>query len=377
MATAIFDLNADPNAGMFQLDAATGSLAPNANDAGFVTQLAAVKTAGVPTFVQLSGTPRAAPATWLDDQDYVSRESASGNFYPLPRAANVASVQRAIIDAILATEKKPGLGGNVWIGTQEPTHTIGFSPVATDGSTACAAPRGASPEEKLECRKNNIRRFIAYWRPIAKALRRNSIKVGGIQLNSHDRDLYVFAADELIATQTPIDTFTIQRYSSFDDIVPRAHEAYERFQRAPGYENVKIAFTRYSFDNNQTADSRLDYFTSAAGMVQLLADEHEIMSHAAMMEGYAYQTSGILEPTSLAPTVMAWLQTAPAPLRATTVTNAAPGIDAIALVRTGNAPHASVAVWNRGAATQDVALVLQRRPYCDPLRGVIVIRGAA
>ena len=118
--------------------------------------------------------------------------------------------------------------------------------------------------EAARAKQLNVDRFIDYWKPIAAALRRHRVMVGGIQLNSHDRDIYSYAAERIIAAHMPLDYVTIQRYSSFEDLVPDAYAAYKTLSTTAGYEHVKVVFDRYRYDNNQTSAGSHEYFTKRA-----------------------------------------------------------------------------------------------------------------
>lgn len=353
LVTATLDLDSIANSNLFVLAKQGESLERNPAETFFSRAMTTLRSRAtrnaVPAFVQVSGTPAVVPSTWIEP-GFVSREGATGNFYPLPTGDRISNVERAVADWILAQEAIPGQAGNVWIGTQEPSHTLGFPASCADSSSDSL--------EKLACRKANVDRFVDYWKPIAAALRRHDVKVGGIQLNSHDRDIYSYAAERIVATRMPLDYFTIQRYSSFEDLVPNAYAAYQRLHGAAGYEHVKVAFDRYSYDNNQTNAGSREYFTTAAGMISFLTDERQIMDHADMMYGYSYQSSGLTETGSLLPRVMEWLQRAPAPLRSVSVGPTTKGVEAFALVQTDASPRAYVAVWNVSSQSQVLALEL-------------------
>ena len=367
LISAVLDLNSTAEGNRNLFVSAKGTLTPNGDERFLSDNLQKICNLGsiprLPAIVQVSGVPSAAPVSWLDQLWYVSRETATGNFYPLPVPKKISTVQNAVADFIVQQDRR--VPGNIWIGTQEPTHTLGFLsnlnvyPGLSDIPLVCADAQDTH-EGNLVCRQHNIRRYISYWKPIAEKLYQHGIKVGGIELNSHDTSLYGWAADEIIRSGMHIDYFTIQRYSSNENLMQHAHDAYLKFQAARGshmgYENVKVAFDRYSYDNGQTGGLSKDYFPRSKGMVDFLHNENEIMQYAEMMYGYSYQITALTMKDSIFPSVLQWLQRAPTPYRPVKFSLPVPGLEAFALVSTGPAPRAFVAILNGTATGQSVSL---------------------
>jgi hypothetical protein len=336
--------------------------------------------------VQLSGTPFYAKT----DEAYTLGERNVENFYPLPCSTCLSSVQQAVADLIVDATQRLDEEGIFWIGTQEPTHTTGFSrtdtPLRELPHVNCWAGTGSEHEPSVKkalgkaCREINIVRFINYWRGVALRSKDalSGTKFGGIQLNSHDADLYVYAARELIRQRCPIDLFTIQRYSSYEVIQRNLHEAYQLFQITPGFEHVRIAYDRYSFDNDASAKAR-EYWLTTAGMSSFLRDEKQIIDLAEIMHSWSYQITGLTwsheGKDSLLPKVFKWLQDAPTVSRRCSFSSLPDGLGAFALADRSTG-HASVAIWNLSTRRQDMQVILQGG--ADVFQGVPhVLKGTA
>lgn len=398
------DLNIDANADMFIYDSKKpfpNRLAANPANTFVKESLRVVRDRQpsidkMPNIVQISGTPYAAPQDWLN-LSFKSPINGSGesfgNVYALPKGSSPGQqhVQQAIVSFVEGYESAlDPLAGNIWVGTQEPSHTLGFSEERSiqlpDGTfTDCynLAPdeddHGIRHAERLECKKINILRYIEYWNPIATRLRNssvraNGIKLGALQLNTVDRDLYLWSAEKIVEKNMPIDYFTIQRYGSSNDLMRLARGAYDFFQTKDAYRHVKILFNRCSFESMDSNAERVDFFTKASGMIRYLKYERELMDYADMMYGYLVATAGFTTPGSLLPQVMNWLQNAPPSLREVKANFSGSGVESFALVRVQGAKRAYVAVWNSSTERKDkVTLKLNPLFYGKSAR---LLRGA-
>lgn len=365
----IFDLNKEEHKDLFSWK--NGQLSFRSSDL-IVNRIKRIRTIllvdQVPDIlVQLSGTPFRAAV----DKTYRLGKDNVENYYPLPNPTCSSSVQQAIADLIVDATRRLGEANIFWIGTQEPTHTTGFSrsdaPLKNLTDATCA-DKGDLTDKKVTkalgtaCRKINVVRFINYWHDIVLRSRAAlpGTKFGGIQLNSHDNDIYVFAARELVRQQCRIDLYTIQRYSSYQVIQQNLYEVYQIFQRRPAFKHVRVAYDRYSFDND-ASDKAREYWLTTAGMSSFLRDEEQIMDRAEIMHSWSYQITGLTWShggnTSLLPEVFKWLQEAPKVKRIVAFSSAAPGLGAFALAERSSG-RASVAIWNLGEKRQDVRVTL-------------------
>lgn len=124
--------------------------------------------------------------------------------------------QRVLPDYIKKTEEEIGrkLGISdyhaIWCGSDEPAHSIGDPIDLPEGESL-------STEDK----KANITRYIKFWEPIEKAIHTNGGKVGGLQLNSANSDLYDYTVDEMQKYNLKLDylTFIFYQFGKEKDIV--------------------------------------------------------------------------------------------------------------------------------------------------------------
>jgi hypothetical protein len=300
----------------------------------------------LPTLVQISGTPYAFPEAGLDP-NYEVVCGATGHYYPLPARGGSTAVVRKSLESLI-DDLSSSAPAAVWIGTQEPSHTLGYS-TSFDSGNGCANVPASKINSAI---MNNINRYISYWAPIAQHLRAKHLSSGGIQLNAGNSDVYNSTAGAIIDAQMPLDYFTIQDYSPSAAVTQAMYGAYQRFQQNPAYAEVKIMIDRYgiSLTGNE--------YGTASGIIKFLQDEGELMPYADMLYGYAVQTTGLRSTSpvpSLLPQVMEWLQKAPAPLRPLASTTS--DLQAFALVQKGPVPRAYVAVWNVSASASYTASV--------------------
>lgn len=349
LLTATLNLNDSANANLFTYTAGSPPLlTPNmAGSAPLLETLGLLRTAvpasQLPALVQLSGTP-AAFSDYLDG-NYKNLCSANGNFYPLP----VTGTPTLVAQVALATWAKAldaAFPGAIWIGTQEPTHTLGFYDVSSD---SCASP---TPQQRSDGETNNVLRYINYWGPVAQALHQAGMKVGGVQMNAANTADYGYAADQIIAGKVPLDYFTIQDYAPSAALNKVLYDAYLKLIQVPQYQNVKVIFDRYG-----TAKTSGGY-ANAKGVIGFLQAESALMPYADMVYGYNVEAAGVVGNSTILPPVLQWLQQAPAPLRPLTSTTS--DLQAFALVQAGAPSKAYVAIWNVSAtnSTYTTSVVL-------------------
>jgi len=355
----IFDLNKEEHKDVFTWS--HGQLSFRSSDM-IVDRITKIRTIlpveQVPELlVQLSGTPFYATV----DDTYILGTGNVNNYYPLPAPTCVSSVQQAIADLIVDVTQRLGHERIFWIGTQEPTHTTGFA--REDLPEKESADPSVAKKAGKKCRKLNVSRFIEYWRGIVLKTRAAfpGARFGAMQLNSHDADIYMYAAHEMVRLGCQIDLFTVQRYSSERRIQENLHKVYDFFQSSPGFEHVRVAYDRYSFDNDPSVEGRT-YWLTTAGMSSFLRDESQIMDHAEIMHSWSYQINALDwshgGKTSLLPQLVGWLQKAPKFKRGVSFSPSAGGLGAFALAAR-SAGRASVALWNLGDTRREVEVILQ------------------
>lgn len=292
------------------------------------------------TTVQISGMPYVYNSN--ADPNYEIVCGAVGNYYPLPSPSSMSEDQAAIENWIdYLNSQYPNA---IWIGTQEPSHTLGYSTQWDDGG--CSNPPSSGMDAATQ---TNINRFIAYWTPVALHLHANHIQNGGIQLNSGNSQFYASTATSIMNAGMPLDYFTLQIYRPSATVFQDAYNAYQTFQQNPSYKNVKVIFDRYGI---RAANSTTppDY-ASASTLITYLQNEALLMPYADMMYGYNVEEGGLegnaTDSSTNLPQVLTWLQKAPAPLRP--VSSFTNDLQGFALVQSTAPQKAYIAVWNISA----------------------------
>lgn len=90
---------------------------------------------------------------------------------------------------------------SIWLGTQEPSHTVGF---LSDGNGGFIK----NTEEK----RKNIELYLDTWKNTANTLSEQGFKVGGLQLNGSNVDDYDYTLSLMRAKNISMDYFSIQQY---------------------------------------------------------------------------------------------------------------------------------------------------------------------
>jgi hypothetical protein len=332
---ATLDINTDPDKSLFEYQAP--KLIPSTSgNAPLVQTFRLLGNRLLPTdlqnAVQVSGTPNAYSGHL--DPGYEAACGATGNFYPLPMPGSTTTItQKAIETWIGALDSD--FPGAIWIGTQEPSHTLGYS-IDYDKQGCADVPAS----ELTGAKANNILRYISFWTPIAQYLREHQILSGGIQLNAGDNVFYTSTAQQIISRKMPLDYFTVQDYTPSAAVNQTLYEAYQEFQQNPEYLGVKVILDRYGLSLTG------DHYGSTKGMIDFLEDEAGLMPYSDMLYGYDVQTIGIegAHGPTILPTVLNWLQAAPTPLRP--LTSSTSDLHAFALVQKGSPQRAYIAIWN-------------------------------
>lgn len=292
------------------------------------------------TTVQVSGMPYVYNVN--ADPNYEPLCNAVGHYYPLPSLSTTGAEQTAVENWIdYLNSKYPNA---IWTGTQEQTHTTGFSTQWDNAgySNPPSSDMGAAKE-------NNMSRFISYWTPIAQHLHANNIQTGGIQLNAADAQYYASAAQSIISAGMPLDYFALQVYRPSATVFQDAYNAYENFQQNTNYKNVKVIIDRYGL-RSAGSTTPPDY-ASASTLIAYLQNEALLMPYADMMYGYNVEQGGLegnsTNSNTNLPQVLTWLQKALEPLRV--VSSSTSDLQGLALVRSTAPQKAYVAVWNDSA----------------------------
>jgi hypothetical protein len=363
---ATLDINSAPNEALFTY--APPNLTPSTSGNAPLVQTFNMLSSAVPssilqTTVQVSGTPKSYSSQLDPGYEFVC--GGTGNFYPLPTPGTSMQVAQHAVESWISSLNS-SFPGAIWIGTQEPSHTIGFSTSYDSGGNCSNVPKA----DLNAAMSNNIQRFISYWTPIAQYLRANHVLTGGIQLNAGNSVFYVSTAKQIISAEMPLDYFTIQDYTPAPALNQALYSAYQQFQQNPNYLDVKVIIDRYGI-----ALAGNTYGT-ASGVITFLQDETQLMPYADMMYGYDVETIGIESSGTLLPQALKWLQAAPAPLRPLTSTTS--DLQAFALVQKRSPQRAYVAIWNVSptSASYTTSVVLNGLGSSFTASNVTILKGS-
>lgn len=370
LITATLDLSSHANQDYFDYsDGLPMSLMPNFWATSTLVETfrklrSLVSATQMPAFIQFSGTPSAFSSELNPDYDFLC--GGKGNFYPLPLPGDPTSLTQSAISIWIESLSK-NISNAIWIGTQEPTHTLGFSTAYDPMHRNCSSPNNS---ELQDGKKLNIDRFISFWTPIAQSLRNISLTSGGVQPNAADSPDYDYVAQKIISAGMPLDYFTIQNYSPSSVVVQAAYAAYRRLHSTPAYRSVKVMMNRYGL-------SLSGYnYTDARGMMHYLMSESYLMQRADMLYGYSVETAALHTNGTLLPQVFKWLQESPTPLRP--FTSSDDNVQGFALVQTSGVVSGKIAIWNNGtsSAAEDLSLTMTDYPRALSSANVTVLKGS-
>ena len=175
---------------------------------------------------------------------------------------------------MIACDSVAGIN-SVWTGFDEPAHTLGFR-----------------EDEKTEAAlKQNTRRYVEFFAPLAIRLKNAGKTIGGIQLNAANAGsgLYEIATEELKKRNAYIDYFTIQNYQggyNNKNVINRARQALQD----SFWSTTKVFFNRYGYWKGIDTEIDEDNIrNSSREMVAFLNGEKIIVDNADIMYGYAME----------------------------------------------------------------------------------------
>jgi hypothetical protein len=281
----------------------------------------------------------------------------SARFYPIPIREQYQLYSDAVYRWIKMVAKQSGVKNAIWIGTQEPEHTLGF-------------PNGKhSPQGGIK----NVEDYAALWSHLAKSLSADGLLVGGLQNNMAiklaGKNKYYLSLEAMAKHQAPLDFLTIQNYQNYKEspptweIISSAKEALARF---PEYKAKKILFNRYEpispdFDNK-------DHNTSGA-IVQALISEKQILNHAEDIYGYLIWI-GWQKPQW--EKMLGFLNSMPAQRRDLDGGQNG-GVDGFVFADQNSC---SIAIWNSGKTNQELSLKLKNIPMAYANQSIKAIKGS-
>lgn len=290
---------------------------------------------------QVGGTPRNSnydfDTTFRKKKAWVFEPDV--DFAPIPAAGtSMSEFQRNFAEWAINADKAVGEDfHSIWIGTQEIAHTIGFRDGITNATT----------------KKEAIRRFTNYWKPISDSLRAAGAKTGGIQLNSSNANIYSYAVDYMIQQKLHLDYLTYQFYQWGDtaDLLA-AVEATKRYSRA--YPGTKLIIDRGG--HGKLVPDGVSGDADARGVIYFLVGELGAMNHANWV--YAFtpdrQINGMnADQNKLLWKTRAWINSTGN--KRCRLSGLPAGVDGFAV---HNGKKISIALWNRGAGIKTFNILL-------------------
>lgn len=302
---------------------------------------------------QIGGTPHIAPDTVYPlALQYLDTES---DYVPLPKiGAPMTAFQNNFIAWAKAADStvQPGYH-SIWIGHQEPAHTLGY----INGVETNAA------------KETNIRRFIDYWKPIASALRAAGAKVGGIQNNSSNANhFYTYTTNYLKQQNVKLDYLTFQFYqwgdrADLDSAVATLNSYNQQF---PG---TKMIINRGMWQQ-ACCTTREEAVSTSQGMIAFLRGERNYMDYADKIYAYLWDDNHT-DLSLMEFKVATWLNKVMSPYRRP-LTGLPSGVEGFL---TGGVNKATCALWNTGSSTQTLTLHLTNTSWTTS-KTLIVHKGS-
>ncbi len=240
--------------------------------------------------------------TGLDfsDQSFFSidrsrRWSGGGNWYPLPIYLNGRlHLGEKIGQMIMAYESHNGAPDNaIWVGQQEPHHTIGFPPGPNGQYTAGDYYGVMSKEEKDQ----NIDLYLDVFGQITNSIW-PSVNIGGIQEldGKHDE-----ALSKLYLRGIKVDYFTVQDYQAGTRLSRTPTNELEEIltgmsssEYGNHFENTKVLWHRFSFykyKDDGSLSTPSERVNTTASMIRYLKALKVLVENSHAVHGYSLDFS--------------------------------------------------------------------------------------
>lgn len=292
---------------------------------------------------QIGGTPNKAPNSVYPLA--LRYENTELDYVPLPTLGeSMTAFQNNFVEWALAVDNdiEPGYH-SIWLGHQEPAHTLGFiDNIETD-----------------DAKELNIRRFVDYWKPIASSLRAAGAKVGGIQNNSSNANhFYTYTTNYLKQQNVKLDYLTFQFYLWGDradlDSAVATLDSYN--QKFPG---TKMIINRGMWQK-VCCSTRQEAVSTSKGMIAFLNGEKNYMDYADKIYAYLWDDNRT-DLNLMEFKVAKWLNKVMSPYRRP-LTGLPSGVDGFL---TGGINKATSALWNTSDATQTITLKLNNTSFTE------------
>lgn len=302
----------------------------------FLKMCRMARDGGMQLVIQVHGTP----VEGLDDGsvrqlftlDPKRAYHGQARYYPIPVEAEFPLLVETLHRWMGQITAAVGAPDTIWLGTQEPEHTLGF-------------PGGVKDDN---FRHQNLKDYIHLWSMLADVLHADGQLTGAIQNNAgqNSGEKFRAAVRELAAQGCSIDFFSIQNYSGQNN-ARILREAFEALDSQPAYRGKPVIFHRY-----QPGIEVERCFTTTAGLVEVLSCEKVLLDHADRVHGYNLHTFS--RGSEYGENLLGFLNQMP-PVRKT-IAGLGEGIDGFAFAGNGTV---CIALWNSSEATVQLDLNLR------------------
>lgn len=274
----------------------------------------------------------------------------SARYYPLPAVQAYDSVATVVANYAKNLRDSLQVSNMIYVGNQEPSHTPGYY----------------AGKQTAQGTIDNIKQYIKVWKPLATQLKEYQIPSAALQLNSSKND-YVTGVKALYDEQVEFDFFSLQNYKS-ENNVSVLGEAIAQLQAYHFLQPKKILMNRYSFESSFTTDNSQQFNTSR-GVCEFLDSELNLSKYAQYVYGYCYFAGVQNQP--MMDSVFVFLNKAP--VKQKNISGLPTGVSAMALA---DDKRLSVAIWNKGTATQTLSVDISSFPETFVQGALTVYKGA-
>lgn len=300
---------------------------------------------GMQAVFQLAGTP----VEGLDDGsvrqlftlDPGREYHGNARYYPIPLESEFGLLADTLYQWMFKLQEGIGRSDSIWLGTQEPEHTLGF-------------PDGIKTSE---FRHQNLTDYIKLWKTVSDRLHTAGMLTGGMQNNAgaNSGQKFMDSVHALAAENCPIDFFSIQNYSGqFNQRI--IDEAFLALDSNELFKDTKLLFHRY-----QPCEDIDECFETTAGIIKVLKAERILLDRSDRIYGYNFHTRA--KGSELGESLLAFLNRMPSK-RLNISGLLKNGLGGFAYINEDQS-HISIALWNDSEEVIDTEIRLLNRGSLD------------
>ena len=265
--------------------------------------------------------------------------AVGGNLFPLPVPNQQAAFGNLLGNWMRKVENAFD-GDTIWIGTQEPTHTLGF-------------PNGNKSKAAKEA---NVRDYVSVWKNITSKIRGyKGAKTAGLQYNS-GTSFIAYILNQLRSQNVKVDYISYQSYRSDEfnkSMLNTTRTSMNTAANKAHFKGTKVLFNRYSYWKDQSNNETK--FNRSQGIIRFLNAEQALANNSDLVYGYVIQ-QGTMGKGYMLEAVMKFLQTMPA-ARKTASTQ-----QGLKVIAAGNTNQIKIAVWNPSTVNRTVEIKINNAP---------------